>query len=239
MAVFFLGALLSALAPSFWLLVLARFVQGIGGAATVVVMYSAIRDQAVGATAARLLSVVVALCAIAPVIAPALGGFIVEAGGWRWSSAAMAVAAPIAGWLNGRLGPPRTARLSAIVLLPGTVVLGAALASGASIGPVLAGMLLTTIGIGMAEPSLAGITVSAATRNVGIYSSVMGTLQDLLGAAGTPLSGAALGGCPGTWGLALVVVAGAGLVVTWLGTRPVVAEAGPAPTPVGPTNAPF
>lgn len=312
MAVFIAGALLSALAPSFWLLILARFVQGIGAAATVVVMYSAIRDRAVGAAAARLLGVVVALSAIAPVVAPALGGFIVEAGGWRWSFGAMAVAAvavvavslvgmeeslprekrvrhrprqllaaygdalrhrefivpalglalfytvlfvviggapfllqedygldassygltfgglavimagaaPMAGWLTGRLGPVPTARLSGLLLLSGTVVLAAALSLSAPLWLVLSGMLLTMIGIGMVEPSLAGIAMSAVTRNVGIHSSVMGTMQYLLGAAGTPLSGAALGSGPAAWGLVLVVLAGAALLVTWLGTAP-------------------
>ena len=311
MGVFIAGALLSAVAPSLWLLVLARFLQGLGGAATVVVMYSAIRDRAVGPAAAQLLSVVVALGAIAPVLAPAIGGFIVEVGGWRWSfvgmalaalvvvgvamagmkeslpqdrrvrhrprqmlaayrdtlchrgfivpalglalfyavlfiviggapfilqehygfdassyglafgalAVIMAVAAPVAGWLNGRLGQAATARLSALLLLVGAVVLGVALFLAAPISAVLAGMLLTMIGIGMAEPSLAGIAMSAATRNVGIYSSVMGTMQYALGAAGTPLSGAALGSGPGAWGLALAVVAGAGCVVTWWGTR--------------------
>ncbi|MCD9194766.1 multidrug effflux MFS transporter [Streptomyces albireticuli] len=72
-----------ALAPSLGWLVVLRFLQGFGGAAGVVVGRAVISDVAKGDKAARLLGVLMTLMGIAPVIAPVVGGAVIEAGDWR------------------------------------------------------------------------------------------------------------------------------------------------------------
>lgn len=73
----------AALAPSLPVLLGARFLQGLGGAAGMVLGRAVISDRSRGITAAQALSVVMAIQGIAPVVAPILGGVLVEPIGWR------------------------------------------------------------------------------------------------------------------------------------------------------------
>ena len=73
----------AALSPSLSVLLVARFFQGLGGAAGMVLGRAVISDRSRGITAARALSVVMAIQGIAPVVAPILGGLLVEPIGWR------------------------------------------------------------------------------------------------------------------------------------------------------------
>lgn len=77
------ASICSALAPSLPFLLVARFFQGLGGAAGMVLGRAVISDRSRGITAARALSVVMAIQGIAPVVAPILGGVLVELIGWR------------------------------------------------------------------------------------------------------------------------------------------------------------
>ena len=73
----------AALAPGAGLLLVARFFQGLGGAAGMVLGRAVISDRSRGITAARALSLVMAIQGIAPVVAPILGGALVGPVGWR------------------------------------------------------------------------------------------------------------------------------------------------------------
>ena len=73
----------AALAPGAGLLLVARFFQGLGGAAGMVLGRAIISDRSRGITAARALSLVMAIQGIAPVVAPILGGALVGPVGWR------------------------------------------------------------------------------------------------------------------------------------------------------------
>ncbi|MGP6173550.1 MFS transporter [Corynebacterium sp. A21] len=84
----------SATAPVMWVLVAFRLLQGLGGAIAVVVANSSVRDRASGAAATRLFSVMLTVSALAPIIAPALGGFLESGFGWRsvfWAMAALGI----------------------------------------------------------------------------------------------------------------------------------------------------
>ena len=72
-----------AVAPTVEILASARFLQGLGGAAGVVLARAIVSDTARGAAAAKLLGVLTIICVIAPVIAPLAGGAIIAAAGWR------------------------------------------------------------------------------------------------------------------------------------------------------------
>ncbi|WP_066581713.1 multidrug effflux MFS transporter [Cellulomonas timonensis] len=78
-----LASVVCALAPNVQVLASARFLQGLGGAAGVVLARAIISDTSRGAAAAKLLGVLMIISVIAPVIAPLAGGLIVASAGWR------------------------------------------------------------------------------------------------------------------------------------------------------------
>lgn len=79
----FVASICSAVAPALPLLLIARFFQGLGGAAGMVLGRAVIADRSRGITATQALSLVMAIQGIAPVAAPILGGLLVEPIGWR------------------------------------------------------------------------------------------------------------------------------------------------------------
>ena len=83
LGVFTAGALLAVVAPSMGLLIAARVLQGVGGAISIVVATSTVRDHARGDGATRLYAVLTTITAVAPVIAPVAGGFLEARWGWR------------------------------------------------------------------------------------------------------------------------------------------------------------
>ena len=78
-----LASVASALAPSIAVLVVARFLQGFGGAAGVVLSRAMISDRTTGVRTVRLFSVMMAINGIAPVLAPMIGSAIGGLVGWR------------------------------------------------------------------------------------------------------------------------------------------------------------
>lgn len=87
-AVSALAGLLCALAPSVELLVAARFLQGFGGAAGIVIARAVITDRAAegattGSAAARSFGILVITGGVAPVVAPLIGGAVLGPAGWR------------------------------------------------------------------------------------------------------------------------------------------------------------
>lgn len=71
-----------ALAPTIWLLVAMRFVQGLTASAGLVIGRAVGADRTEGAATARIFTLFSAIGGIAPVVAPLLGGALVSAG-WR------------------------------------------------------------------------------------------------------------------------------------------------------------
>jgi DHA1 family bicyclomycin/chloramphenicol resistance-like MFS transporter len=82
--VLFLGASIAAvLAVSVQMLVIARLLQGLGGAAGMVIGRAMILDRERGPAAARALNVMMMIGGVAPVIAPLGGSLLAESIGWR------------------------------------------------------------------------------------------------------------------------------------------------------------
>ncbi|TFH79884.1 multidrug effflux MFS transporter [Pseudomonas kribbensis] len=73
----------AALASSLEALLLARGLQGLGSALTLVVIMSMVRDVSQGVQAAKLFALLMTIEGVAPIIAPAVGGFIDGQAGWR------------------------------------------------------------------------------------------------------------------------------------------------------------
>lgn len=83
-AVAVLSGILCVLAPNVESLVLLRLLQGLGGAASVVLARAVIADRAPDAVAAaRLFQLMMMITGVAPILAPIAGAGIVQAGGWR------------------------------------------------------------------------------------------------------------------------------------------------------------
>jgi MFS transporter, DHA1 family, multidrug resistance protein len=72
-----------ALTPSIGVLVVARLVQGMAGAAGVVIGRAVVADLASGRAAAKAFSLLGVIGGVAPVVAPLLGGLVAVHGGWR------------------------------------------------------------------------------------------------------------------------------------------------------------
>jgi DHA1 family bicyclomycin/chloramphenicol resistance-like MFS transporter len=72
-----------ALAPSIEVLLLARLVQGLGGCVGPILGRAIVRDHWSGVRAAQTLSYVTFVFALAPMVAPLLGGALLERFGWQ------------------------------------------------------------------------------------------------------------------------------------------------------------
>jgi MFS transporter, DHA1 family, multidrug resistance protein len=82
-ALFTLASLACAAAPTIWLLLVARFVQGFAGAAGIVISRAVVRDLYDEASAARVFSRLVLITGLAPVVAPIAGGALLLFTDWR------------------------------------------------------------------------------------------------------------------------------------------------------------
>jgi MFS transporter, DHA1 family, multidrug resistance protein len=82
-SVYLLGAIGSALAPTFELLLASRFVWGVGAAGTRVVSAAIIRDRFVGDAMAKAMSRIMAVFVLVPILAPAIGTAVLEFLPWR------------------------------------------------------------------------------------------------------------------------------------------------------------
>jgi DHA1 family bicyclomycin/chloramphenicol resistance-like MFS transporter len=80
---FVLASIICTVAPSIELLIVARFVQAIGGAGMMVLPRAIVRDLYEGVYVAREMSRMAAVMALTPVAAPLLGGVLQTAFGWR------------------------------------------------------------------------------------------------------------------------------------------------------------
>ncbi|MGO4841103.1 MFS transporter, partial [Rhizobiaceae sp. 2RAB30] len=83
LVLFAVGGVGSAFAPTIEWLIVARFVQGFGAAAGMVVPRAIVRDLHTGNEAARLMSLLILVFSVSPILAPLGGSLIIEAFGWR------------------------------------------------------------------------------------------------------------------------------------------------------------
>ena len=90
LALFALGGIGAALAPSVFWLMLARLVQGAGAGAGPTLAFAASRDRLEGARLGRRLAVLTMLLNTAPVVAPSLGIAVLAVAGWRGVYATLA-----------------------------------------------------------------------------------------------------------------------------------------------------
>lgn len=96
LALFAVGSVGCALAPNVESLIAFRVLQALGACAGMVVPRAVVRDLHTGVEAARIMSLLMLVVSVSPILAPALGAFVIEAAGWRavfWFVAGLSVLA--------------------------------------------------------------------------------------------------------------------------------------------------
>lgn len=81
--VFVAGCVMSIVAPSFELMLLGRFIQGVGAAAPRVISVAIVRDRFEGRQMAKILSLIMSIFITVPIFAPTIGQGVVFFAGWR------------------------------------------------------------------------------------------------------------------------------------------------------------
>jgi len=89
-AIYVLGSLIAALAPTLEVLLAARLLQGFGVSAGVALSRAMVRDQFTGMDAIRILTMVNLILTVTPAVAPTLGSVVLAFGSWHLMFAAMA-----------------------------------------------------------------------------------------------------------------------------------------------------
>ncbi len=122
LGVFILGSIGCALAPDIQTLAICRFIAAFGGSASTVLPRAVVRDIAEGYAAARLMSRLMLVMGAAPILAPSLGGLMLQFGGWRqifWFGVVYAVISSTLVWrlLPETLPPERRLRLGFTALI--------------------------------------------------------------------------------------------------------------------------
>ncbi|MDL2403568.1 multidrug effflux MFS transporter [Rhizobium mayense] len=92
---FALASIGAATASNIETLIAFRFLQGIGGAAGMVVPRAVVRDMHTGVQAARLMSLLMLVFSISPILAPLTGSAVITFYGWRGVFWAVTIAAAI------------------------------------------------------------------------------------------------------------------------------------------------
>ena len=128
LALFMVGTVICALAPTAEILIFGRFIQGIGGAANMVVLRAMIRDLATGADATRMMSTIMIVIAISPLLAPLSGSALLTVGTWRLVFWALLLAASLSFFLiyfmvDETLSPENRQRFDLITMRKGLGVL--------------------------------------------------------------------------------------------------------------------
>ena len=103
--VYGIGSVFCAVTQSIETLTAVRFVQALGGAGAIVLARAMVRDIYSGVRAGRELSLMGSITAFAPIVAPAIGGVLQIAFGWRASFVLLVIFALCAGAIAARLLP--------------------------------------------------------------------------------------------------------------------------------------
>ncbi|NJP51481.1 multidrug effflux MFS transporter [Streptomyces sp. SBST2-5] len=97
LAVYVVATVLCAVAPTVQLLTVCRLVQGLAGAAGIVIARAVVRDLYDGVAMARFFSTLMLISGMAPIVAPLIGGQILRVTDWRGVFVVLAVVGALLG----------------------------------------------------------------------------------------------------------------------------------------------
>ncbi len=101
MLIFTVGSLLCALSPSATFLILARLIQGLGLAVAYVVGIAVVKDLYDEIKFAKIMSTIHMVVALAPAIAPIIGGYVTDYLGWQYNFLIIGAIAGVVGlWMR-------------------------------------------------------------------------------------------------------------------------------------------
>lgn len=104
LVVFVVGTLIALFSFSFPMLLVGRFIQGLGAASTRILSVAIVRDRFEGREMARVMSLTMMVFIIVPIFAPALGSLFLLVGTWHTIFVSMLVlAALLALWFGRRM----------------------------------------------------------------------------------------------------------------------------------------
>lgn len=83
LAGFSIASALCAVAPSIWLLLVVRLLQGFAGGTSIVIARAVVRDLYAGDRAAHMFSTLMTISGLAPIVAPVIGGQVLNVSSWR------------------------------------------------------------------------------------------------------------------------------------------------------------
>ncbi|PWK57272.1 multidrug effflux MFS transporter [Silicimonas algicola] len=224
LGIFLVGTVLCAVAPDIRFLIGARFLQGLGGAALMVVPRAIIRDLHTGPEAAKLMAMIMLVIFVSPMLAPLAGSGVIAIGGWRgvfWviaaaslvSLALLAFAQPETLRPENRAAiEPRALRRNAGILLRDPVFMGLTFVGGLGISSFF--VFLTSapfVYTGTYGLSPTGFSIAFAMNAIGFFaaSQAAGPLGERLGME-TVVFWATAGFAAVASALVLVVLAGGG-----------------------------
>ena len=226
-AAYVLASLLCATAPVAPVLVGFRLVQGLAGAAGIVIARAIVRDLYVGSAAARYFSRLVLIMGLAPILAPVIGAQVLRFTSWHGIFLTLALVAALL-WLAAAVGLPETlpaARRSdgglrgtlAIfrALLADARFIGYALSGGLAFGAMFAyisGSPFVLQGIYHVSPQTFSLIFGTNALGFVIASQVNGSLVGWVPPARLLVAGLITAATAGIVLLLVVLVGGLGLV---------------------------
>ncbi|ERI05632.1 drug resistance transporter, Bcr/CflA subfamily [Aneurinibacillus aneurinilyticus ATCC 12856] len=81
--IYAISSLLCAISSSIWVLIALRVVQGVSGAAGIVISRAMVRDMYSGSELTKFFSLLMLVNGVAPILAPITGGLLLEVTSWR------------------------------------------------------------------------------------------------------------------------------------------------------------
>lgn len=239
-ALYALASALCALAPSIWMLIALRLVQGAAGAAGIVIARAIVRDLHAGDAAARFYALLMVVNGATPILAPIVGGQLLGVTDWRgifWLLAAIGVALLLGAWriVPETLPPERRhgGGLRATIGIFGALLRdrgfsGYALSAGCAIGMMfcyIAGSPFVLQDVHGLSPQEFSVAFAVNALGIVVCAQAGARLVGRLGARRLLAAGLTLG-CAGAAGLLLAVLLDAGLAGVLASLFAVVASVG-------------
>jgi MFS transporter, DHA1 family, multidrug resistance protein len=220
------ASLLCALAPSAPVLVGLRLLQGLTGAAGIVIARAIVRDMYAGAAAARYFSRLILIMGLAPILAPVLGGQLLRVTSWHGIFAVLAVISLLL-FAAALFGLPETlpserrrdGSLAVTVRTFGRLAadsrfIGYAISGGLAFGAMfayIAGSPFVLQGIYRVSPQTFSVIFGLNALGFVVTSQVNGSLVSRIDPARLMLGGLVTGATGGLALLAVVLIGGLGL----------------------------